>query len=76
MKIVEIPVEGGWHSPFMENAARIFSDYINTIKFSKSNSMIIDNFTAKHVDKIRIPKLINKTHISSCKMGKMYSCSY
>ncbi len=59
MKVVEIPVEGGWHSPFMKNAAKIFSGYINKIKFSNSNKIIIDNFTAKNVKKIReFPSLL------------------
>ena len=61
MKIVEIPVEGGWHSPFMKNAAGIFSDYISKVKFLKSNRMIIDNFTAKRVEKIsEFPSLLTK----------------
>ena len=43
IKAVEIPVEGGWHSPFMQAAAERFSKFIKGFDFARTENIIIDN---------------------------------
>lgn len=50
LKMVEIPVEGGWHSPFMLNAAQNFKEYLNRLKIKKPNCIFVENYTGEILD--------------------------
>lgn len=45
-RYVELPVSGGFHSPFMDSAASSFSDILTKYDFKKSNIDIYSNYTS------------------------------
>ena len=54
-KIIELPVSGGFHSPFMKTAQEDLSKVINSLDFKDANIPIISNVDAKPVvDKEKI----------------------
>lgn len=61
LKVVDVPVEGGWHSPFMQDAADIFSKHISKVNFLNTSKIVVDNSTAKPIeDIIDLPKLLTQ----------------
>ncbi len=65
LKVIELSVSGGFHSPFMEPAKERLKKVMDSLEFSNAHTPIISNFTAKgHTDKEEIKSnLINQlTH--------------
>tara|TARA_B100002052_G_scaffold296708_1_gene325747 strand:+ start:1078 stop:2004 length:927 start_codon:yes stop_codon:yes gene_type:complete len=59
LKVVDIPVEGGWHSPFMQDAAELFSEHIINVNFNDTNKIVVDNSTARPIENIiDLPQLL------------------
>jgi [acyl-carrier-protein] S-malonyltransferase len=49
MKITDIPVAGGWHSPFMKMAANMFREELFCQKIKLPHENFIENYTADQV---------------------------
>lgn len=49
MKIAEIPVAGGWHSPFMKIAADMFRDELFSQQIKLPHENFVENYTADQV---------------------------
>ncbi|MBF0120438.1 MAG: ACP S-malonyltransferase [Desulfobacterales bacterium] len=52
MKVVDIPVAGGWHSPFMKSAADMFRPELLRQTIIMPNGDFVENFTAKQVTSV------------------------
>ncbi len=65
IKVVELSVSGGFHSPFMEPARIRLEKIINTLEFSRARIPVVSNVTALgHTDPEEIRKNLLKQLVS------------
>lgn len=46
-RVIDLPVSGAFHSPYMEIAAKSFSEHLNNVRFNNTTVPLIANFDAR-----------------------------